>query len=368
MDPSSCFAVPLNDGRDAESGRLVAAAPAVPATVPIPWILAVVLRERRAVLAFTAVGIALSVVLGLVRRPQFTAAFSFLPQTTQDQARAGFASLAGQFGLPLGLLGGQSQPPQLYADILRTREVLLPIARDTFRVTPGGPPVSLREYLHVKGDGAVADERTMQTLRERVISASVAARTTGTVSVRVTTRSAQLSLAIANRLLEGLNDYNLVTRQSQAAAERRFTEARLHAAQASLREAEDDLQRFLQANRQFDNSAQLSFQRDRLQREVMLRQQIVSGLAQQYEDARIREVRDTPVITIVEHPALPVLPDPRGRVRLAIVLTILFGVLGVAFVLGREGWRRQQARAGVDPSYAMLSSEWQRVRTMFRRA
>jgi len=91
------------------------------------------------------------------------------------------------------------------------------------------------------------------------------------------------------------------TRQSQAAAERGFTEERMAEAQEELRAAENELQRFLQNNRQFQNSPELVFQHDRLQRRVAMRQQVYTSLVQSYEQARIDEVPNTPVITVVEY-------------------------------------------------------------------
>src|SRR5207245_3853543 len=165
------------------------------------------------------------------------------------------------------------------------------------------------------------------------------------------TRSAWVSLGIADRLLAGLNQFNLSARQSQAAAERRFVEGRLEEARASLRAAEDALQRFLQANRQIANSPQLTFQRDRLDRDVTLQQQLVTGLVQQYEDARIREVRDTPVITVIERPAIAVRPDPLRRVMTVGAGLFVSLFLVISWVLIRDTiyrWRDD----GDDPAVA----------------
>ena len=120
----------------------------------------------------------------------------------------------------------------------------------------------------------------------------------------------------------------------------------------------------MQSNRQF-NAPQLTFQQQRLQREVTLQQQVVTALAQQYEDARIREVRDTPVITVLEKPTLPVLPDPRGRLLLVTMGTLAALLLGAVVVLAREGMRRGRGEDEGDASYAMLATEWQRIRRMF---
>jgi len=338
----------FNDGRSAD--------------VPFSWVITTLLRRSKTILVVGVVGFALSLAVALLRRPIYAASFSFLPQSTQDQARAGLASLAGQFGIPLGSLGGASQPPQLYADVLETREVLGALASDSFQVTlSSGKRGPLTEFLRIgDSDAMIRRERTFQTLRTRIVLTGVAARTTGVVNVTVRTASPRVSLEIAQRLIDGLNQFNRVTRQSQAREERLFIEGRLDEAKAALRSAEDALQAFLQRNRQF-GSPQLKFDQDRLERTVALQQQLVTSLAQQYEDARIREVRDTPVITLIERPMLPVLPQPRRRLTIIVLGTgVAFG-LGMMAVLIREGWKRQRSTEDDQP-YQELAEEWRRVR------
>lgn len=331
--------------------------------ISLLWIVAVLLRDRRTLLLFTGIGMVLGLLVALLRAKTYTTTLSFIPQAAQDARRAGLASLAGQFGIPLGALGGAAESPQLYADLLTTRSVLAPIATDSFAL---GQDSTRREPLAVFLDAdddepAISTENTLRALRTKVISASVAARTTGMVTVRVRTESPYVSLAIAERLLKGLNLFNLVTRQSIAREERQFTEKRLASAREELRSAEDVLQRFLQANRQVGESPALTFQRDRLQREVGLQQQVVSSLAQQYEENRIREVRDTPVITVFERPVLPAKPDSRLRLLILFLATALGFGTGAIIVAAREIWNRTPSTTR-DPALALLSSEWRRIR------
>lgn len=351
-----------------EPGERAIAGAGATGEVSFPWIVAVLLRDVRTILVVVAAGFILALAAALLRPTYYTSTFSFVPQSGQDQTRSGLASLAGQFGISVGALGGQSQPPQLYADLLDTREILGKIARDTV-ILNGRERVPLSEFLGVQGSSEpIVLENTIRKLREKVVTASVATRTTGMVTVTARTGSPEVSRYIAQQLLDGLNQFNLETRKSQATEERRFTESRLAEAKASLRASEDALQRFLEGNRQMGGFSQASFQRERLQREVSLQQQIVTSLAQQYEEARIREVRDTPVITLIEKPTLPVLPDPRGR-----VLTLAMGIIGslffgIAIVLGREGWRRQRRNESDEPGYDALSDEWNALRGRFRKA
>src|SRR6266516_403344 len=90
----------------------------------VPWIVAVLIRDRRVVFMLVGAGILVSLLIALVQPRRYTAGFSFLPQSTSGQGSEGLAAFAGQFGISLGSLGGQSQPPQLFADLLETRDVL----------------------------------------------------------------------------------------------------------------------------------------------------------------------------------------------------------------------------------------------------
>lgn len=324
-------------------------------------VLTALLRGRRTIIACTVIGLALGVTAALLRPRTYTTTFSFIPQGAQDLSKGGLASLAGQIGVSLGAAAGLSQSPQIYADLLQTREVLVPVATGRYALTPGAPvQVPLSTFLDVKGDdSALVVEKTLRKLRKEIVTSSVATRTTGVVTVTVHTESAAVSLEIAQRLLDGLNRFNLVTRQSQAGEERRFVQARLNEAREALRSAENAFVSFLQTNRQYTNSPELTLVRDRLQREVSLQQQVVASLAQNYEDARIREVRDTPVITVIESPTRAVEADPRGRAAL-----LAGGVLGGAFVgmllvLVLNGLRRMRL---TDPGFFDLVREWRRAR------
>lgn len=325
-------------------------------------VLALVLRQRRVFVSVVGIGLALTLAIGLLKKRTYSSTFSFVPQTTADPRAAGLASLAGQFGVSLGGAGNAAQSPQFYADLLQTREVLVPIVTDSFAAMPGGPREPLAQLLDIRGASpSLVLFHTVRAMRERVIESTVATRTTGVVSVTVKTPSPSLSLQIAERLIAGLNQYNLATRQSQAGAERRFTEQRLAVAKQTLHTAEDALVYFLRTNRQFESAPELNAQYQRLQREVDLQRQVVGGLAQSYEDARIREVRDTPVVTVIERPVVAALPDPRGLLKALIAgFAASVGAALLAAVL-RDAYARLRV-PGTSQAYDALVTEWRGLR------
>jgi uncharacterized protein involved in exopolysaccharide biosynthesis len=324
--------------------------------------MAVLLRRRWRIAGVTLLFGLIGLGVVFLRPRTYTATFSLVPQALQDDARAGLANLASQFGLIVPAAQAQLQSPQMYADLITSREILTPLAQDTFSLDArGGIRTTLTQALEVEGPNeTIRLERTIRAMRRRMVPTPVVDRTTGVVTARVTTSSPALSLQVAEGLIQGLHHFNIVTRQSQASTERRFIEDRLANAQSTLRAAEDSLKAFLVANRQLQNSPELTFQHDRLEREVLLQEQIVTALAQQFEEARIREVRDTPVITLIEKPLAPALPDSRGgAVILALSLLVGFFVGAAWGVLGDELAR---IRSRESPDLAELRSEWARAR------
>jgi uncharacterized protein involved in exopolysaccharide biosynthesis len=145
------------------------------------------------------------------------------------------------------------------------------------------------------------------------------------VQVDVTTDSPYLSQALARRALALVSAFNQQRRQSQSAQEAGFIGARLQDAKKQLSDAEDSVARFAEQNRD-TRFPSLTVRYERLQREVTLRQGVYAALLQRYEQSRIEEVRDTPVLTVVQQPDLPARPDSR-HVALKLLLALMAGTL-----------------------------------------
>jgi uncharacterized protein involved in exopolysaccharide biosynthesis len=306
----------------------------------------VLLRNRWRILRWTLGVGAFAIVLAVLKPVQYPASASFLPQNT-DANRSGLASLAGQFGLTFPI-SNQALSPDFYALLVKARPLLLPIVNDTFTVAEmGGRKVPFQQLFKIRGDTpAQRDERGVARL-SGIIGTSIG-KTTGVVSVSVTTKWPSVSLAIVQRLVDAVDEFNQNKRKSQASSERKFVEGRLGIAASDLRTAEDRLQSFLQINRVWDRSPELSFEHDRLQREVTFQQQVYSSLAQSLEEARVREVRDTPVITIVEPPSVVTMPGSSGRVLFVLFGLFLGTVIGAMLVLASEAMRRRRKDGDVE--------------------
>lgn len=298
------------------------------------------LRHRRLMVLGPVVVAVLAVAYGYASR-EYVAESRFLPRTgTSDAAR--LTGLAAQFGLNLGA-GETGESPEFYVDLLKSRDLLLAAAQTRYAYLPAGARDSvagtLVELLHLKGRSPTALERAaIEALRARVVVATDPRA--GIVELRVVAPSGELAEHINRRILELVNDFNLRKRQSQAAAERVFTEQRMHEAQLALDSVENDLRVFTERNRIIEDPA-LKLEASRLQRRIDLRQQVYLTLAQAFEQARVAEVRNTPVITVVDAPERSA--EPSVGLKLSAILGLVLGFfLAVALLLLTEYLERER--------------------------
>ena len=295
-------------------------------------VLAVLLRRRGTIVLTTLLVAGAAATYAQLRALRYTSAAVFRPQGTEVPGGQ-LMALASQFGVSVPG-GGEEASPAFYAELLTSRALLLLLASETYEVEGEGA-VLLRDLLEIEEESeAERDEEVIDWLREEAVSVSTG-RETGTVTLSVTTEWPDLSRAIAALLVAELQRFNLETRQSQAAEERRFIESRVEQARADLRVAEDSLRVFLEQNRQWENSPLLRFRQEAMAREVTLRSSVLNTLVQSFIEARISEVRDTPVITVLQEPFLPPRHDPRQRVLIGLLGVVLGGMLGIvlAFVV-----------------------------------
>jgi uncharacterized protein involved in exopolysaccharide biosynthesis len=324
-----------------------------------------VLLQYRYLILGVALGLTvLTVGLAMLGPRKYTAASSFIPQSAGSRAQSGgLVALAGQLGL--GMASAEpTQSPQFYADLLSSREILGRLVTDTFAVS-ADPRTETAAAQGTLADFLAIDESDPELRRERTLRAlpgliSTATTATGMVRIEVTTQWAELSRDVAHRLVELVHIFNLETRQSTAAVEGRFIEERLRETEKALRLAEDELRAFLESNRQFQNSPQLIFEHDRLRQGVSHHQQLYTGLQESLENARIAQVRDTPLITVIENAERPVYPDSR-RIPLRALLALLVGAMvGILIGFLREVF--EVSADDDDPEYARLRRVWNDVR------
>jgi len=324
-------------------------------------ILNVLLKRWRVVIGLPLV-VAL-VVLGIsfLVAPIYTATTSFVPETGSEGGMpAGLGALAGQLGISFG--SEASESPRFYAQVAKSRGILDRLLLSRY-VNPRnsaqvGDSTTLLAILRRGGrNGVDSLERGAKKLA-RLIAVGVDAQT-NIVTIKVESHYPELAAAVANRLVAYLNDFNTQSRQSQARERRKFTEQRVAAGEQELRDAEEALKRFYQANRSWQQSPQLVFEEGQLKRQVDLRQELYRTLRREYETARIQEVNDTPVITVIDAAVVPQRKSGPTRRLWTLVAFVLSGIFAVIWAFSAESLGR--ARRDQDGHYRDLVTTAQDV-------
>ncbi len=279
-----------------------AATPRTPAEAGIIDVIGILLGRLHYLVLFPLAFVLLAIAFVLVRGVRYDSESAFMPESSSYQTR--LAGIAAQFGIGLPATNS-GESVEFYARLVRSNGFLKDVVLSEF--TPeehglaGRGPATLAELYGIE------EEDTLETARRAVerlkedIDVSIDP-TAGLVTLRVTGATPELAVAINRRILDGVNAFNLASRRTRASAERSFLDARLQQASDELAAAEAALEEFYMSNRDWQRSPRLSFEASRLQRVVDLRQQVYVSLAQAHEQARLEEVRSTPVIVIVDPP------------------------------------------------------------------
>lgn len=299
-----------------------------------------VVRNMWTIVLFGFVGGVVGLALAWQSPVLFTATATFATQSSAPTSA--LAGLAGQLGLTSASPSGGGSP-SFYIMLMQSPVLLSKVVEDTFVVAEkGNRRQTFSQVFQIKGsDSADQQERAMNTFKG-MLNATVQ-KGTGLIQVSVASSWPDLALQMVQSVVAALDELNRETRRSQAAMERKFIEGRMAEAALDLREAESRMQRFLAANREIPPASPLAFERDALNRTILLKNQVYVTLATSYEDARIREVRDTPAINIIEPPRVKYEPEGRHRVTRTLIGALVGGMVGLVMTLLVDAVRRLAA-------------------------
>lgn len=302
------------------------------------------IRRGRVLVGLPLASMVAAILVSFLLPAAYTVDSRFIPEAGGSNAGR-LAGLAAQFGVDIAG-GDAAEPLDFYVELLESRELLRTAALTEYRFADQDGDTLHGDLVTLLGaDAETADQRIRDTVEELEERVSVTTDPESRILTLTTTAAwPELALALNSRLLALVSEFNLERRQSRAASERRFLETRVAETTRDLRNAEATLERFLSDNRRYAESPQLTFEFNRLSRQVDLQRQLYTSLAQAFEQARVDEVRNTPVITVLDPPRGPA-KQTSPRILVNGVLGLLLGALFAAvYVLVSElldGARRQ---------------------------
>jgi capsule polysaccharide export protein KpsE/RkpR len=177
---------------------------------------------------------------------------------------------------------------------------------------------------------------------------------TGVITFTLEGPSPTVAKLMADTALAALNELVVSIRHKHAAAERQFTEERWKALRDSLTAREEILRRFYERNRQI-SSPELQFEDLRLRREVERVQTVYAQIGTQLEQARIQEVRDIPVISVIDSPTVPT-NKSSPKTRLLLITAAILGTIG-AIILGLIQLALEQLRQQQRPDQPSVATQ-----------
>src|SRR3990172_9858945 len=174
-------------------------------------------------------------------------------------------------------------------------------------------------------------ETALKVLREGLEVSSD--NKTNVVTIAIETPEPALSAAIVNNVTNELDAFIRTKQTTNAGEQRRWIEDRLEQVTKDLGRSEDVLKEFREKNRRVGDSPQLLLEQGRLLREGEINSTLYTELKKQFEIAKIEEIKNIPVINVMDDGRALSRKERPKRAR--IVLTTLFvsflGVIG--FVL-----------------------------------
>ena len=243
--------------------------------------------------------------------PVYRAKASFVANASSPnklQSAAAGSPISGILSQMGGSLNGDpSESPNFYLQLLVSRELLTRLLESKFpdpRTSAAGDSARLIDILKIR---AKEPRRRMELGVKQMIKDIQGGMDpkTNLVWFSVDAPYSELSSQIANRLIALVSSFNRETRVTRAKSKREFIERRLDSARTQLNVSEERLRFFYEQNRGLLIAPGLKFEEARLKREQEVNSDLFLSLQGQLETARIDEINDAALITVIDTAVAP---------------------------------------------------------------
>jgi uncharacterized protein involved in exopolysaccharide biosynthesis len=285
--------------------------------------------KRIPVALFVAAATVLSIVYVLLAPSMYMAETSILPELDKNKLLgvAGMADLASVTGLAVG----DAPVSKLYPMIIKSNRILGQVISTQYRVSARRDSIDLIRLWEI--EGRTEEEKLEYALRRlRRRTSVVFVNRLGTLVLTVEMEEPALAAAVANRITKELDLYTRTKRKTSVTAQREFIEQRLQEVDQALRNAENALRSFREKNRRVMDSPQLLLEQGRLERDLQINSTIFIELKKQVEIAKIEEIKNIPLINVLDEASEPFersWPKRTQFVTLTFLLSLLLAT-GVA--------------------------------------
>jgi uncharacterized protein involved in exopolysaccharide biosynthesis len=262
-----------------------------------------------------------------------------LPETDKSKV-AGLAGLSNLAALA-GINVGEVALEQLYPSIINSETILKKVIYSKYIIPSSeNNPKTLIEYWEIDEETEVENyEKALKKLRDDLdVSLN---KVNNIVTINIWTTDAQLSSDILDSISLNVDEFIRVKRITNASEQRRWIENRLNSVKNDLKNSEEDFKNFRLKNRRILDSPELILVQDRLSREVLMHSSLYSELRKQYELAKIEEIKNIPIINVLDYSRPAGKKDRPKRIIINIVSFLFNTVLILGFTIVKTSISRR---------------------------
>lgn len=338
-------------------------------------------HNRRIVVTTTGVFVVLGLLVAFLSPSLYTVTALMVREVASDDIPRNLAraNLSG-FGINL-----RNQATgitlETYPDILRSREVLLAVAKTPFYIEELGKTMNLIEYYSrppglfkgfliglknvtiglpgtivglfennsLEKDAVRGSGEWIYTVEEELIIQMLAGQLSinvdglsGVMSISITTDDPQLSASVTQSFIDHLTKrvQDIYTANSEGKLS--YFRNRFDEAAAELDQSEKILATFIDRNWN-PQTAKIKIQLEGFRRKVVFKTELYSDMQTQLTQVELDLKRNQPVITILQAPFPPMLRSSPRRKRIMILSLILGSLVSIIAVVSRIAFEKQIA-------------------------
>jgi len=158
---------------------------------------------------------------------------------------------------------------------------------------------------------------------------------TGLYNISVWMEEKRLAADLANVIYDVLVEFITIYHVNKARMNREFIQERLQDVSIELEDAEESLKIFSENNRSLVESPQLQLELGRHTRGVKLQSQLYMTLIEQFELIKIKELDETPTLTVLDR-AVPPLNKDKPKRKVIVLISFMIGMMvSICMAIGK---------------------------------
>jgi len=316
----------------------------LPSDFDISQVLLRIGKQQKVVAIVACLVLFLSAAYALLAQPFYQTSTKIVYQSSA-KSTGNLAALASLAGVAMGA-GGDDASAYL-ADIVKSGDLMTLILDKEWRVSSvfadTSTPVKIENLWEFETDTTEQNwqeqkrSTLLKTLAEGGYISFSQDKKSGVITLTTEFEDPRVSYDVNVFLFQELNNTLVNKMNNKAKSNRQFIEGRLTEVKQDLARAENILKAYRERNRlRLDPGDVL--EDGRLQREVLINQEVMIQLQKQYEMAKIEEAKDMPVLDIIDSPRMPVEKSKPQRKKIVLMGLVAGLLLGLLAALGYDMW------------------------------